>query len=431
MWKAESRSLQLTNGAQVGIVGGGPAGSFFALHLLQYAADRGITLTITIFEGRDFDRAGPPGCAKCAGLLSAGLQQNLRDFGLTLPEKVIQSKADSYVLHLADRQVEIFPPTPHREITSVYRGSGPRLAPLGKAANFDAWLLAQAEQAGATVIPMLVTAIHLTPQPAIETVGNRYPVDFLVLASGVNGRRITLSGLNYRPPKTKTMVQDELINLPGAQRRVHVYFGYQKGIVFGATVPKGNMVNISLLGKNMNLNAVATFLAAAGISSGYRRLCGCKPHIPVSIARRYYADRFVAIGDAAVSRLYKDGIGSAFRTARRAAHTAVQHGIHTRAFKEHYAPLCHRIALDNFWGKLLFSAWEISGRIPLLAHLWLVALTAGNTPPEEANRCRLALWNMFTGDDSYWHILQSLIHPRILWFLLIVGRRVRREKPAF
>ena len=95
MHRAVNTSVQLENGAKVGIVGGGPAGSFFALHLLRYSRRIGLDLHITIFEARNFNRAGPLGCARCAGLLSGNLQQNLHSLGLTLPDAVIQSKADS------------------------------------------------------------------------------------------------------------------------------------------------------------------------------------------------------------------------------------------------------------------------------------------------------------------------------------------------
>ena len=63
------REMHLTNDSRVVIVGGGPAGSFAALHLLRYAAQANLTLGIIIFEARDFNRPGPGGCNKCAGIL--------------------------------------------------------------------------------------------------------------------------------------------------------------------------------------------------------------------------------------------------------------------------------------------------------------------------------------------------------------------------
>ncbi|RMF00730.1 MAG: hypothetical protein D6768_12135 [Chloroflexi bacterium] len=431
MSRVPATNLQLKNDSRIGVVGGGPAGSFFALHVLRFAAQKKLRLHVTIFEGRDFSRAGPVGCAKCAGLLSAGAQRHLKTLNLTLPSEIIQSTADSYVLHMAGGTVEIFPPHHNRKIISVYRGRGPRLSPLSESVNFDEWLLHQAEQAGACIKFCAVTAITAGPHPAVHTGQTGYHFDLIVLACGINGRRIQFNGFDYHPPQTKMMIQDELAQLPGQNRRIHVYFGRRRGIIFGATVPKGNFTNISLLTTDdrPSLKTVDRFLAESRAGGQTQRLCGCKPHIAVSRAQGYFADHFVAIGDAAATRLYKDGIGSAARTAERAAYTAVYSGIGAANFRRRYVPLCRRIALDNFFGRLLFASWEMTNRLPWLTHLWLHALNAVGGRLHSADRCRLALWNMFTGDDSYRHIFFSLLHPGVVGLLLTVGWRLRRGQP--
>jgi len=411
----------------VAVIGGGPAGCFFALHLLRYARRENLRLRVTIFEARDFSRASPQGCGKGAGLLSSGLQQNLQTFGLLLPATVIQSKIDSYVLHLADKSVEISSPVPGREIITVHRGRGPRLAPLSQEVSFDAWLVKEVKQAGGHLVPAIVKKVTAAERPVVQAGNQEYAFDLVVLANGLNSRRLTLPGFNYRSPKTKTMVQDELDPLPGNNRQAHIYFGHSKGLVFGAVVPKGEVASISLLGHNLNLDMVKHFAPNSG-GSVCRQLCGCKPRIAVSIAHGYYANRFVAVGDAAATRLYKDGVGSAFRTGRQAAYVAIYHGVSAAHFRRYYAPLCRQIALDNFFGRLLFNAWNISGRMPAVCRLWLQTLAYEATLPGNARRCHRALWNMFTGDDSYRRIFFSLVDPRVAWFLLNTVWRFRQRR---
>src|SRR4030042_1165040 len=90
---------RIETGSRVAIVGGGPAGSFFALYLLKYARERGIRPEITIYEPREFNELGPKGCKGCAGILSMSLLRNLGELSLTLPEEIIQRRIERYTVH--------------------------------------------------------------------------------------------------------------------------------------------------------------------------------------------------------------------------------------------------------------------------------------------------------------------------------------------
>ena len=52
-------SKRIGTGSKVAIIGGGPAGSFFALYLRNYAEERGIQLQITIYQQRNFSEVAP------------------------------------------------------------------------------------------------------------------------------------------------------------------------------------------------------------------------------------------------------------------------------------------------------------------------------------------------------------------------------------
>ena len=137
------------NHNRVCIVGGGPAGSFAALHLLQLSKLHNLHLDVRIFEPRDFSRPGPSGCNRCAGILSSRLWGNLSELGLSIPEEILQAELQAYTIHLNGESIHLERPDPARRIVSVYRGGGPRMIEGAPEASFDNFLLHQAVNRGA------------------------------------------------------------------------------------------------------------------------------------------------------------------------------------------------------------------------------------------------------------------------------------------
>ncbi len=422
--------MHLENGSRIIIVGGGPAGSFSALHLIHYAAQANLQLDIQIFEGREFKRPGPNSCNKCAGIISSTLSQNLSSLGLELPPEVIQAELTSYTLHLNKLDLLIQQPNPDRRIYSVYRGSGPRLGKAPYPAPFDNWLLEQARQRGANIQPAFVHSIRPGPRPVVITSHDSIEADLVIMATGVNSSPPIDPGWGYQPPRTETMAQDE-VRLPRgfSNSNVHIFFDYPSGLIFGGLIPKGKYLNISLLGHKLSPRAVEEFLGGPQLGEFFSGeaplLCGCAPCVAVSPAQRYYANRLVTVGDAAVTRLYKDGIGAAFITARAAAQTAIQYGISRQDFAAGYRPVCREIAMDNLYGKLLFRVWNIVRNSPRLLDTWQrVILAEADSPPANHIFTRI-LWGMFTGDEPYRKIFWSVASkPALQKLWLEVFRRV-------
>jgi flavin-dependent dehydrogenase len=420
--------LRLYPGARIAIVGGGPSGSFAALHLLRLARQREMTVEVTIFERKSFGNRGPTGCNKCAGILSTRVMRGLQELGLRIPEALVLARLEGYTLHLAGQAIDIARPDPSRTILSVYRGGGPLHGDLPPDVSFDGWLLEQACAAGAKLVTASVRKITAGPLMEVETNLGQNSFHLVVLATGVNTRAPVLEGLSYTAPGTEVMAMDELVleaPLSSAQRRqAHVYIGRQSGLIFGAVIPKGNYLNLSLLGHDFVGDPVKAFLAREDCGwlaeAGTARLCGCRPKIATSPARFSFGDRFVAVGDAGVTRLYKDGIGSAYRTALQAAQTAFEVGISGQAFARGYAPLCRGIARDNQIGRLLFAPWE--GRharfYDLWERFWLRILLAEEALALRERRGHLAVWNLLTGDDTYWRILRDIMGLKVVATLI-------------
>lgn len=415
--------MRLPSGAHIAVVGGGPAGSFFALFALHYARETGLDLHVTIFEPRDFSRPGPWGCNMCAGLIPVRVLGELAVIGIRLPNAVIRNRIRHYALHTAAGQIHLPQPDPDGDVVSVYRGSGPREGPEWPTAiSLDGFLLEAARARGAQIVHARVHTVSLKPRPRVETERQRYAADLVVLATGVNRPTIRFPDLPYAPPPRRKMAQTELYlgtevvqaTLGGS---VHIVLPRDGSLTFGSLVPKGPCVNVSLLGKRLPPESIARFLTlpevAALLPVEAPCVCSCRPYITVGSARPLFADRFVAVGDAGITRLYKNGVGTALRTARQAAYTAVCHGVSAADFNAHYAPLCREIAWDNRAGRLLFTFTHFFQHYPWFAKTHLRSIAAEQAlPPEERFHSRL-LWGMFTGTYSYRELLAMACHPRL------------------
>ena len=128
-----------------------------------------------------------------------------------------------------------------------------------------------------------------------------------------------------------------------------------------------------------------------------------------------YADRFVFIGDCGISRLYKDGIGAAYHTAKAAARTTVFDGISEADFARRYGTLCRRIVADNRMARLAFVLTDVARYLkPLRKGLMRMTraeqLEAGG-PRQRASRI---LWDLFSGSAPYKVVFKRMLHPAFL-----------------
>ena len=153
---------------------------------------------------------------------------------------------------------------------------------------------------------------------------------------------------------------------------MHVFLLDLPRLEFAALIPKGEFVTMCMLGKDVDTELVETFLNHPVVVGCFpdlfvpENICHCFPRINVEANPQPFGDRFVMVGDCGVARLYKDGIGSAYRTAKAAAVTAILHGIACEDFRRFFAPTCQSINRDNSIGKLiflvthLFQKWRFS-----------------------------------------------------------------------
>jgi flavin-dependent dehydrogenase len=427
----ENHRLQLVDGSRIGVIGGGPAGSFFSYFLISSAERIGINLHVDIYEPRDFSGTGPSGCNMCGGIISESLVQMLSAEGIILPPTIVQRGIESYMLHTDIGSVKIDTPIQEKRIGAVYRGSGPRDIKEIKWGSFDGHVQSLAVDKGANVIQERVSDI-ISDDSRLEIKTRTSPAqeyDLIAAAAGVNSsveRLFTGKIPGYEPPQTtKTFIQEYYLGADRIEKvlgaSMHVFLLDIERLEFAAIIPKGDYVSVCLLGDDIDKELVETFLSSPEVEKclpdDWNRdavSCWCSPKINIAGAAQPSADRIVFIGDSGVTRLYKDGIGAAYRTAKAAATTAVFQGISAEDFKQFYWPACRSIESDNNIGKFIFLATrQIQRR--RFARDAVMRMTAAEQQKDGTNRrMSMILWDMFTGSAPYREILRRSLNPRFL-----------------
>ncbi|MBM2832474.1 MAG: hypothetical protein HW414_1526 [Dehalococcoidia bacterium] len=269
------KDLKLEAGCRVAVVGGGPAGSFFALYLLQYVREAGLDVKVHIYQERAFSRLGPRGCKGCAGILSGTLLQNIKELGLAIPEEVIQSRITCYRLYSANGIMEVCNPQPEQDILSVYRGGGPRLYAPAAPISFDDFLLKEAQRRGATVFPQRVRRLLVYPRPTLEVGQRKEYYEAAVLAGGVNTLPVDMPDLDVRPAATLQMVQDEL---HARREDIQAYLGTKVQVFFIPGANAGEAGHALPLSSGLRMPAAHRHPVREGALRGpfcsYRRCAG-------------------------------------------------------------------------------------------------------------------------------------------------------------
>jgi len=420
--------LKLDDGARVGVVGAGPAGSLFAYFLFDIAGRVGLDLHVDIYESRDFLQPSPQGCNMCGGIVSESLVQNLAAEGLNLPPTVVQRGIDAYHLHMDVGSVRIETPLHEMRIGAVHRGAGPKDLRERDWESFDQHLLERALGKGANLVRGRVDGVSVEGgRPLIKLrTGEQATYDLLAVATGVNSpvlKTFEAAGIGYLPPAvTKTFIREYYLGRDVISRTVgnsmHVFLLNIPRLEFAALIPKGDYVTICMLGDDIDNALVQAFLDAPEVRRCFppewraeAKSCQCMPHINVRGTERPYADRFVFVGDCGMTRLYKDGIGAAYRTAKAAARTAVHEGVSAEAFARHYGPVCRAIAADNVMGRLAFVFTRVAQRLTVARRAILLMTLAEQQRAGDRRRMSGILWDMFSGSAPYRDIFMRMLHP--------------------
>ncbi|MFI5166003.1 MAG: NAD(P)/FAD-dependent oxidoreductase [Thermoanaerobaculales bacterium] len=460
------KRAQLVEGATVVVIGGGPAGAFFSIHLLRRSRELHRQVKVVVIErrrespGRNGGRssAGWTGCNSCAGGLSPRLNDVLHRLNLQVPDEVIQSRIHSITVQGYWKNIELQVPD-GREMLSVFRGVRPAPRP-GRQHNFDAVLLERALAEGAELLSGEVVDAEYPEggRPVVryraEGTETKIEADFVVFAAGVNEateirrsnpslvRVLRRLAPGYRPPRLRPALIFELESPPGVAPNLegHLHF-----VEYGSSalqlemcslVPKQGYITVVLVGPGIdaspgpaeNKRIIDEFLQLPHVrqlllpGTRLRTACVCNPRLVIGSARQPFADRVAAIGDMATSRLYKDGILSAHHTASALAETLLDRGVDRRSLQEGYAPTISRFRRDNRFAALVFFLHRVVFSSSVLSRvLYQAVLTERKTSLAELRRLEQILWKIASGDDQYETTFLAMIHPATLWSILSGG----------
>ncbi|MEW5815116.1 MAG: hypothetical protein AB1798_06930 [Spirochaetota bacterium] len=440
--KTQGGSLSLKNGSTIVIIGAGPAGTFFADFALDIVRSKGLNISIILFDGKDFTKSGPKGCNLCAGVISETLVERLKARGIVLPGEKVQRKISGYYIHGRAGSFLLSHPQNESRITTVFRGNGPRQSGRETNVSFDDYLLEHVRNKGLQLIRKSVKRVELPQDPkapirVIYGTGDEETVlesDLVVGAFGLSGsmmKKMQDLRFGYRPPDT-IRARNMEIRLGGDF--IHKYFSDNiftynlstaKGMRVVSIIPKKEYITVNMIGKkDVKSEELASFLDRLVLrgqlpknSDWSKSFCGCSPKVATTAAEKPFTNRLVIIGDASCSRYYKNGIESAFITARLAARAAFAWGISDSAFNTGYFKRVKKIIVkDNFYGRILFKINDLVSGSTFLSEVLIKALTNENRYSEMKD-IRDVLWNMYTGNIPYKRIFLKFINPALQWEL--------------
>lgn len=420
---------------RVAVIGGGPSGTFFTYCLQEQCRKLNRPVEVTIFEPKTFEMGGAFHCNYCQGVISAGLLRAMENIGLVIPDQVIQAQIKSY--HLIALGGELVLPAPENQhIYTVFRGHGPVPQRAGSI-SFDQFLLDKALEGGARKQSVQVREVEIAPgdpNPVklIDHLQRSYYSDFVVGAYGVNskiGLQFEKLSFGYRPPATNSALQAEFrcseadrLRLFGEEIKIFLLGLYP--IRFAVITPKRGHLTVSLIGEKLKSGHLDDFMEhplvrkhLAGDLQLSAMRCSCAPLIPITDGGELAGEHCLIIGDAAVSRYYKNGIESALSSAELAAEVLSRHGAAPAALLRrcYTERLKARFRLDNYMGRLLFRMHDQINRLPTLSRAQL-AIARGDfgLTGHSSRSLRWILWNMFTGDTSYRKIFLRSLDPVLL-----------------
>lgn len=426
-----SKSLgPLQNGSTVAVIGGGPGGAGCALALRRLARDLGRNVQVIIYEFKTF--TDEESYNQCAGVLSPPADRILeQDLDIPFPRHLIQRPITGYILHSRRRRIFL-------------DGDGiPSYAV--RRIEFDNYLLQQARLHGIQIRQARAIGLEFHPdRVTVISEQDRCDADVVVGAFGLDKDAVALMArsLHYRAPRILTSIVAKLFPDAGEMEnfgnRIHAFLPSIPLIEFGAITPKSRHLTANIAGVGLTDGMMKAFLDSPAVRSVLPDLDRMRAsstgegfytgQFPISLARGYYGDRYVMVGDAAgLVRAFKGkGVNSACLTGRWAAEVMLRYGISKEAFADHYERACAEIIDDLPYGRAVRYLVMTSSRLRLIDRVIVAA--------EKESALKTGLFNAVSGHLPYRDIVREFASPalliRIAFLMMTVGKIASGDQHA-
>ncbi len=344
---------------------------------------------------------------------------------LTLPENLVLNDMEGYCLHSDLLSLDLIGEESGRSV-SVTRS------------KFDAFMLEEAQKAGAQVVHNRVTSIEVNHDGVlVYSEGDNFKCAVVVGAFGLDDGtcRIFEQGTPYRQPDflntviTRLYPGEEFIQSMGST--IHAFLLSHPGLEFGAVTPKGKHISINIAGRKVSSHIMMEFLRSVPVQRflpPHKRrekpLNYFKGKFPIAPARNLFGDRYVTIGDAAgLMRPFKGkGINSAINTGIYSARSIMRHGVSKQAFAENFYQDCSVLTEDLPFGRGVRILTNLATRFKFMDHMIAVAA--------ERPDFMKAMFGSVSGHDPYKKIIMETASMSLAFTFAqkILGHFVLRQE---
>ncbi|MCK5315545.1 MAG: hypothetical protein KAJ53_10500 [Anaerolineales bacterium] len=394
----------LPDNGRVVIIGGGPGGTACALALNHLAAELDRQVHITLLEGKEFTNERHYN--QCVGVLSPPLPTLLEErLGIPFPFDLCQIEIEGYMLYSSGEQIKL-----NGEEEPSY---------AVRRVQFDDYMLESVKQHGILVFPARAVDLEFHDDCVIVyTESNPLEADVVVGAFGLDeGSASMFSRMtSYHPPQALNSLVTKYHPGPYSNTDIgayiHAFLPSNPRIEFGAVTPKCSHLTINIAGNSVDTPLMDSFLHHSSVnqilpdldndtSADANNLIFFKGRFPRSLARGYYGDRYVMVGDAAgLVRAFKGkGATTAVLTGIRAAETIMKQGISAEAFHNNYRTANQDITRDLPYGRAFRLLTIFMARFGLLGP---VLRAAKNSPDLQS-----ALFDAVSAHGSYQSVLKK------------------------